>query len=427
MTVSVNSPRYKWYLVGFLFCTVALNYADRTAISAVFPLLKRELGMSDLALGAIGSFFLWSYALLSPFAGYVGDRLPRSSLVSGSLIAWSAVTLVTGLVSTSHQLLAMRVLLGVAECLYLPAAIALIADYHSAQTRATAMAIHASGLYVGMIAGGALAGYLGDLHGWRSPLFVLGGVGFALGLLGRFLLFKTSGQEGRLGTVSQVEDSSSVPIWTIVPSLMRTPSYLVLLGEAMLIAIGVWIFINWLPLYFQETFHMSLAQAGFSGPFVIQSAAFVGILAGGIPSDYLARRNVKYRMLLQSICYFAAAPLLLSFLSSKSFSLIAASIFAFSLMQALGGVNEQPLLCEILGPKQRSTAIGIMNMMNSFVGGIAILIAGYLKRDFGLEGVFAGLAVIVLIAAMLLLMGYRFFLQDDLRRQAVRNVHIAFR
>jgi predicted MFS family arabinose efflux permease len=187
MSIAVDSPRYKWYLVAFLFCTAALNYADRTAINAVFPLLKKDLGMSDVALGAIGSFFLWSYALLSPFAGYVGDRVSRRSLIFGSLVAWSVVTLVTGLASTSHQLLAMRVLLGIAECVYLPAAIALIADYHSAQTKATAMAIHVSGLYVGMIAGGALAGYLGDLHGWRSPFFILGGVGLALGLSGRLL------------------------------------------------------------------------------------------------------------------------------------------------------------------------------------------------------------------------------------------------
>src|SRR5262249_48780821 len=75
MATVVNSPRYKWYLVGLLFFPVALNYADRTAISAVFPLLKRDLGMSDVALAAVGSLFLWSYGLLSPLAGSVGDRL----------------------------------------------------------------------------------------------------------------------------------------------------------------------------------------------------------------------------------------------------------------------------------------------------------------------------------------------------------------
>ena len=76
------SPRYKWLLVLVLFCEAALNYGDRTAITALFPLLRKDLGMSEVALAAVGTFFLWSYGLVSPFAGYLGDRLPRSSLIT---------------------------------------------------------------------------------------------------------------------------------------------------------------------------------------------------------------------------------------------------------------------------------------------------------------------------------------------------------
>ena len=54
-----------------------------------------------------------------------------------------------------------------------------------------------------------------------------------------------------------------------------------------------------------------------------------------------------------------------------------------------------------------------------------ILIAGYLKSGFGLGGVFAGVSAIVVIAAMSLFAGYRFFLQNDLRRYAVRNADVA--
>jgi sugar phosphate permease len=105
MAISANSPRYKWFVVGILFCAVAVNYGDRTAISSVFPLLKRDLGMSDVALGAVGSLFLWTYALLSPIVDYIGDRFSRSSHVTYSLGAWSLVTLFTGFITSSHQLL----------------------------------------------------------------------------------------------------------------------------------------------------------------------------------------------------------------------------------------------------------------------------------------------------------------------------------
>ena len=119
-----------------MFFIACLNYADRTAISAVFPLLRSELGISDVGLGAIGSFFLWSYAIGSPFAGWLADRVSRSRMVVYSLTAWSLITIATGMVTDSNQLLFTRILLGLAECGYLPAAIALIADHHSPETRA---------------------------------------------------------------------------------------------------------------------------------------------------------------------------------------------------------------------------------------------------------------------------------------------------
>ena len=65
---------YKWYVMALLFAAAGLNYADRTAITAVFPLLRRDLGMSDLALGATGTVFLWTYAAVSPFAGLPGRQ-----------------------------------------------------------------------------------------------------------------------------------------------------------------------------------------------------------------------------------------------------------------------------------------------------------------------------------------------------------------
>ena len=79
--MSPKHPHYKWFLIGLLCSAAGLNYADRTAITAVFPLLRVDLGMSDVALGATGTAFMWTYALCSPFAGYFGDRLSRARLV----------------------------------------------------------------------------------------------------------------------------------------------------------------------------------------------------------------------------------------------------------------------------------------------------------------------------------------------------------
>ena len=112
--------------------------------------------------------------------GVIADRFSRSRVIAISLAAWSLVTAATGLVSGSGQLFALRVLLGVAECVYLPAALGLLADYHGSNTRATALGIHSGGLTFGMIAGGTAAGYIADHFGWRPSFLLLGAAGLLL-------------------------------------------------------------------------------------------------------------------------------------------------------------------------------------------------------------------------------------------------------
>jgi MFS family permease len=413
MMIRADSPRYKWILVAILFLAASLNYADRGALTAVFPLLRKDLGMSDMALAAIGSFFLWSYALFSPLAGYMGDRFSRSALVTWSIVAWSVVTILTAFVQTTEQLLSMRVLLGIAESLYIPAALALIAEHHATPTRAMAMSLHLAGFYSGVVFGGTVAGYLGESYGWRPSLLVLGSVGLLLGLLCKLTVF---GLPAALSPESAMEKHAVQSFGRSFSNLVKTASYWVLLLEAMLLAIGTWIFANWLPLYFTETFKMSLSGAGFAGTFPVQAGAMIGILAGGYFSDRVARKTVQRRMLFHSLCYLAAAPLLLAFVVSSNYTIILSAIFGYSLLRAVGGANANPLLCDLLPKNSWSTAVGLMNTTNCFAGGVGILIAGYLKRDFGLGGIFAGTAGIVLLAGILLLLGYFLFLRRDLER-----------
>ena len=160
-SVIYSSASYRWFVVALLFLCSALNYANRIALATTFPLLRLDLHMSDVALAAVGSFFSWSYAFASPVAGYIADRFSRSRLIVISLTVWSIAAGLAGFSATVGQLLATRVLLGLAECIYMPAAVVLIASHHPVRTRATAMAIHLNGQNFGLIGGGFLGGYLG--------------------------------------------------------------------------------------------------------------------------------------------------------------------------------------------------------------------------------------------------------------------------
>lgn len=399
-----------WLTVGLLFMAACLNYADRTAVSAVFPLLQQELGLSDLALAALGSFFLWSYAIGSPFAGMLADRQSRSRVIIWSLVAWSVVTIWTGMARTTTELLITRVVLGIAECAYLPAAIALIADHHPPSSRATALGVHLCGLNLGLVAGGGLAGYLGEHHGWRASFLVLGCLGLLLALVSWVALKDGPARVDHAAT-------PRTPLRPQLTRLFRTPSYLLVMSQAMLIAVGVWMFFNWMPLYFKEAFGLSLAVAGLSGTAALQLSASLGMLAGGYFSDRVSKRGLPRRALLMGVSYLFAAPCLLVFAGNFDFGIVTTAVILFSLGRALGGSNEGAMVCDLLPPHDRSTALGLMNTMNCLAGGIGIFVAGFLRSDFGLNGVFAGVSVLVLLAAILALIAYRVYLPRDLAKR----------
>jgi len=401
-----------------LALAAALNYADRAAISSVLAPLRHDLGLNDVALGSIGTLFLWSYSIASPVAGVLADRYSRSRLVAFSLAAWSLVTLGTGFASGLATLLATRVLLGVFESMYLPAATALLASHHDASTRGTAMGLHSVGLNFGVVAGGTFAGYLADHYGWRSGFWVLGAAGLAIAALAARVL---KDEAPRTNTPNPARVSLAAGL----ARLIRIPSYLILLAKAMLAGVGIWIFLNWLPLYFRDEFGMNLAAAGFAGTFMLQISTVVGIGAGGWLSDRFATRQLRNRMLYMSLSYLCAAPALLLFVGRPSFATVAVAVSLFSLMRGMGQANENPTLCEVVPAELRSTAIGIMNTCATAAGGAGVLLAAVLKSSFGLATVFAAISSLFVVASLLLLAGYYIYMPRDIAQAGQGSLTLA--
>jgi MFS family permease len=259
-----GSPR--WRVTGFLMVAAAINYADRVAISAVFPALREELELSDVTLGLVGSLFLWSYALASPIAGVVADRLPRSAVILGALTLWSVVTGLIGLSTGLVMLCVLRALLGILESPYLPAAVALLGEHHTPATRARAMSAHSIGLNAGVIFGGAFAGCLAEWYGWRAGFWILGGIGLLWALAGRRWLV-----DAPLRAAGRTKQATTSAV-SAVRRVLAIPSFRLLLLAEMLTGVTTWIFLNWLPLYFRESFQMSLGAAGLVGALMLQGA-----------------------------------------------------------------------------------------------------------------------------------------------------------
>ena len=145
---------YRWELLLWLWLAFFFNQADRQVFNVVLPLLHRELGLSDVQLGLIGSVFVIVNGLMVPAAGFAGDFVSRKRIIVVSLFAWSLATVSTGWGATVAYFVMVRSLAtGVGEAFFFPSAVALLAAHHD-KTRARALSLFQTSVYCGLIASG---------------------------------------------------------------------------------------------------------------------------------------------------------------------------------------------------------------------------------------------------------------------------------
>ncbi|HEY4154274.1 MAG TPA: MFS transporter, partial [Puia sp.] len=176
-----------WLVVALLCIVGTLNYLDRIMITTMRSSIIDAMPMTDAHFGLLTSVFLWVYGMLSPFAGFLADRFNRSRVIIVSLFVWSAVTVLTSYASTFQELLITRALMGVSEACYIPAALALIADYHKGSTRSLATGIHMSGIMAGQSLG-FLGGWIAENHNWNYSFSILGIIGIIYSVILSFTL-----------------------------------------------------------------------------------------------------------------------------------------------------------------------------------------------------------------------------------------------
>ncbi len=412
-----------WRIAWFLFFAAGLNYADRTALSSVIPPLRAETGITDAQIGIAGMLFLWSYALASPFAGNIADRFSRARIITCSLVAWSIITILTGFAHTVTALFILRVALGFAESFYLPAAGALLGDHHGTATRGKAMGFHMLGLNLGLVTGGAVAGFLAEHYGWHLGFWLLGSLGLGLALLSPWCLEDRQAAGDARPPRRQEQPRPPSVVREAWLYCLKVPSFYCLLTSAMAAGVASWIFLSWLPLFFAESYGLNLAAAGLAGVAMYKAPVFAGIAVGGWLSDKVAVRNARGRALVKGLSFLVSAPILFLFVGAPTFTIVAAALVLSSFIRAIGLPSEHPLICEVIPADYRSTAIGIFNTCGSAAGGLGVLLAGLLKEGVGLHVIFGASSFIYVVAGGLMLIAYRSFMQRDMESAREHESH----
>ena len=398
-------PGYAWLVVALLVPVALLNYLDRQMLAAIKFSVMRDIPDigSEANWGKILAFFKWTYAFLSPVGGYLADRFSRRHVIAGSLFVWSAVTWATAHAATFPQLLVTRAVMGVSEAFYIPAALALIADYHLGPTRSRAVGMHQMGIYAGVIIGG-FSGYAADHPelGWRW-MFEVCGLAGALYAVPLFLLVRNAPQAGSPAAGPRTAPAAALR------ELLGNFSFLLLVLYFTLPAMAGWIVRDWMPAILKAEFGIGQGKAGVSATLYWMLAAIGAAVGGGWLADRWSRRTVRGRIYTSAIGTFLIAVAMMGVGYSPQTGLLWIAVLFLVLFGVGWGffdTNNMPILCQIARPEVRATGYGVMNLVSISCGGLADWGFGLLRDHHvplgAIFGIFAGVAVLSVLLVLLI-------------------------
>lgn len=392
----ISCKAYPWIVVGLLWIVALLNYMDRQMLSTMRDAMQIDISELESAVnfGRLMAIFLWIYGLVSPFAGAIADRISRKWLIIASLGVWSSVTTLMSFCTNYNEIFWLRALMGVSEALYIPAALSLIADYHTGKSRSFAIGIHMTGLYLGQAVGG-FGATLAAAFSWQQTFHWFGIIGVAYAVLLMVLLYEKRdvAQEYISATPEQ-----KIPVLKGFGMIFSNMAFWVILFFFASTSLPGWATKNWLPTLFADSLNTPMSQAGPISTITIALSSFLGILAGGPLSDKWVKRNVKGRVYTSAIGLAMMIPaLILLGLGKGMFAAVAAGLF-FGIGYGMFDTNNMPILCQFVPSKLRATAYGIMNMTGVMMGAVCTQILGKWAEGGNLGLAFAVLGCIIAVA-----------------------------
>jgi MFS family permease len=399
-TTKTLLPKGAWLIVGLLCIVGCLNYLDRVMITTMRSSIISDLKINDAEFGLLTSVFLWVYGILSPFAGFLADKFKRSKVIIISLFVWSAVTWLTAHATTFNELLLTRALMGLSEACYIPAALALISDYHRGSTRSLATGLHMGGVMIGQSLGFA-GGWIAEKHDWPVAFSFFGIFGVVYSLI--LVFFLKDVDDKHKNTVEESSNKTEVNFFAGLKELFKQRSFNLLVVFWALLGVIGWMLVGWLPTYYKEHFDLSQTVSGFYATAYIYPMSFVGVILGGILADRFSRKNPKGRVWVPAIGLCIAAPAI--FLASST-GVVWITIIGFALYaltRTFSDTNLMPILCMIADPRYRATGYGVLNMFACIVGGIGIYASGALRdADIDLSVMFRVAGFLIVICAAIL-------------------------
>jgi len=371
-------------VLGLLCVLYLILFIDRVSVSAVAPLIRADLGLTNTQMGLVFSAFAFPYALFQLIGGWIGDRLgPRLTLALCCAIV-GVTTVAVGAAGGFASLFALRLALGFGEGAAFPTATRAMSSWTPAARWGFAQGITHSFSRIGIAVTPPLVAGLLLFTSWRGSFVILG----AATLLWLFLWAWYFRNDPRQHFAITPAGLAALPVHTAarrqVPWLRLARRILPVTTVDFCYGWTLWLFLSWIPAFFFENYHLNLASSAiYSGGVLF--AGVIGDTAGGVVSDRLLHRTGNLVLARRSVIVagflgafvFLLPVVLLHNLMVTAVCLSLAFFFAELIVAPIWSIPMD------IAPRYAGTASGMMNFGFGVAGLVSPSSFGYLVDRTG--------------------------------------------
>jgi len=397
-----------------------LNYLDRYVGAAVLPLMLASFALTDAQGGLLQSVFIVTYALVSPLAGWLGDRQRRLPLAAAGVLIWSVATVASGLAPTFALLLVARAVIGVGEASYAVVTPSLLSDFYPPERRGRALAVFYAAIPAGTALGYVVGGAVGSALGWRAAFLLAGAPGALLGLS---LLALPEPRRGAFD--APAARTTPLAFGAAMRALAARPSYGYNTAAQVVYTFAMGGLATWMPTYFVRERGIPLASAAATFGLVLVVAGFAGTLLGGHLGDRLATRvrGAQFAVSGWSLIASLGFTLLAVLASSPAVFWPAMFVTLFLLFLNIGPLNAA--MANVLPPDLRARGFALTTMAMHLLGDAASpWLIGVASDRIGLTVPVLVSGVLLVASGGILLLG-RGALDRDLHAAGAASVTVA--
>ncbi|RIV82627.1 MFS transporter [Aurantiacibacter xanthus] len=375
------------YALGMLTLVYAFNYFDRLLISLLFPFIQKDLDLTDTQLGLLtGLIFVLVYSFMGIPIARIADRKSRKVIIGLGFSFWSLMTVLTGFAQNFWHLAATRFLMGAGEAAGTPSSTSMLSDLFNPMKRPIAFSIMVSGTSLSSLVLTPAAGWIAEIHGWRTVYWLAGSIGMVLGLL-----LLTTVKEPLRGQFDKRDEAEQPMAELEKPAfreslafMLRQRTFIFITLSASLLIISFYAYTVWGTTFLVRVHQISVGEsASVLGP-VRGICGLAGGLTGGVVLARLMRRDTRWQFWLPTICFVIVGLAQYLFLYSSDLWVIAigAGIDSFAVTMAVPLISL--LLVQVMPPEIRTFGMAFYLLANSMLGDImGPLAVGLMNDSFG--------------------------------------------